>query len=77
MHHDEPKRFLDFVQRKGATKRGVFTVNQFQTKQLQNLQNIQQLKTMQKQQLNDQKAFGIFQMNELAQFRSMGESNQK
>jgi len=30
---------------------------------------------MQKQQLNDQKAFGIFQMNELAQFRSMGESN--
>lgn len=41
MGQEEPKRFLDFVQRKGAgNKKNVFSVNQYQSKQLQNLQNI-------------------------------------
>ena len=32
---------MDFIQRKqGANKKGVFTVNQYQQKQLQNLKNI-------------------------------------
>lgn len=39
--------------------------------------NLQQLKNLKKQQQNDQKAFSIFQMNELAQFRSMSDGQQK
>lgn len=52
-------------------------LNQLQQKQIQSMYNLQQLKNMRKQQQNDQKAFSIFQMNELAQFRSMSDGQQK
>ena len=44
---------------------------------MRDIQQNQQLKNMKKQQQNDQKAFSIFQMNELAQFRSMSDGQQK
>lgn len=75
VNNNETQKFVNYLLQNGIQSQNKVQnaelLNQLQQKQIQSMYNLQQLKNMRKQQQNDQKAFSIFQMNELAQFRSM------
>ena len=80
MRSQDARKFVDFVKQHGYSshnnKQGSL-FSQYHQKQVRAYQNQQQLRNLQKQQVHDQKAFSVFQQNELEQFKQMTQGPQK